>query len=620
MSELAAPPRRLLLALGIVTGVGVAAVIVGSDLAGEGYALWPLSANAAGVLQRASRAALVATVGVWTITWLPWRWALTRERSRAALAWIWALVPCVLAWAWWGYRFNRYTAAPQWKHVVERWGIELPEAMVHGPTLGRNLAATVLALVAALALFVVWRRLLPSSRRDLPGLRGARLLLALWLLIGLVGAVLPAQQLRPRASGPDIVLISLDAVRADYLGAYGHPDGLTPSLDAFATESERFTRAYSQEPWTLTSHMSMLSGLYPDVHGLDFGRSLPPEIWTVAERLRDAGYRTAATVYDCFLLSPRFGYAAGFDEYEESGVPAAQRCIEAAEWLLARDRPSFLFLHLYDPHSDTSALPYAASDADLARFAPRARELFLDWAGPDGASEALRRVNESELQLTPEQRDAIPALYAAGLYETDRAVGDFLRRLKEGRRFDDALIIVTSDHGEALGERGHFMHEELMEATLRVPLLIHWPGGARAAATRDSLVELVDIAPTLLETAGLHSESISQGRSLVSPDGPRRNFAFHRSGPDYAITTSDRWRLHYRFEGGVDALALRRVDGSGADGIDLLGSEWDRAAAWFDIITRLHEANATLASSLRGATVSMSEADLELLRSLGYID
>jgi arylsulfatase A-like enzyme len=367
------------------------------------------------------------------------------------------------------------------------------------------------------------------------------------LVLGSVGliAARPAEFGRPLAKGPDIILISLDATRADRLGA-DVTRGVTPNLDAFAARCEVFERAYTQEPWTLTSHMSMLTGLYPDAHGLDFGRALPARVWTLAERLREAGYRTAASVRDCFLLSPRFGYAAGFDRYQEDARDAQSRCRAAADWLLARDRPSFLFLHLYDPHSDSGALPYDAPSNWLPQQTPR-RE-FVEWAGGRGASEALRQVNEGQLALPESLALWIPRLYDAGLRATDAALGEFFQRLEAADRLRSAWVIVLADHGEALGERGHWMHEELMQATLHIPLLVHRPQDLRAGERRPELAETVDLMPTLLEAAGLPREAISQGESLSAPF--ERRFASHRSGPRYAITTFDDWRLEYEFGDG----------------------------------------------------------------------
>jgi arylsulfatase A-like enzyme len=321
------------------------------------------------------------------------------------------------------------------------------------------------------------------------------------------------------------------------------------------------------------------------------------------------------------LLSPRFGYATGFDSYDESNARAGERCRAAAKWLLRSERPGFLFVHLYDPHSDTGTLPYEAGREAIERLAPDARSAFATWTGRDGASESLRKVNEEGLELGEALRVQLRALYAAGVWETDHALAELFGRLRDAGRLDDALVILTADHGEALGEQQHFMHERLMEATLHIPLIVHWPGGARAGERRKPLAELVDLAPTILDVAGLPAEAIAQGHRLDSPAAAARRFAFHRSGLEHAISTADGWRLVYRRDPDIYGTSLRRIDGSGGDGPDVLADSLQFVDRWAAAIEERHRANDILAARFRdGSSVSMSQLDEELLRSLGYID
>ncbi|HEX9640001.1 MAG TPA: sulfatase [Candidatus Krumholzibacteria bacterium] len=617
---LAAVPWRLFARLAVVTAWVGAAWRASHGLRGQGYRLWPPSPNTWALIHDATLYAVLGAILLWIALALPWKSALASERPRARLARAWASLPALVLWVAWGYRFNRFEMAGGGKRRVELFGRSVPEALTDPATMGGNLLATALAVFAAVIVYRILRRILPETRQD-SALRAPGWLVIAVLIPILFVAAMPPPLIRPRAAGPDIILISLDATRADHFGAYGHGGGLTPVSDGFAESAELFENAYAPEPWTLTSHMTMLTGLYPDAHGLDFGRALPPSIWTVAERLRDAGYRTHATVYDCFLLSPRFGYAAGFDSYHESDAPASERCAAAAEWLLDSERPGFLFVHLYDPHSDTGKLPYEAGSEALERLAPAARAAFAAWTGGDGASESLRKVNEQGLEMSEALRAQLRALYAAGLWETDHALAELFGRLRAARRLDDALVILTADHGEALGEQQHFMHERLMNATLHIPLMVHWPGGQNAGERREPLAELVDLAPTILGVAGLPPEEIAQGHRLDRPTASARPFAFHRSGPEHAISTAGGWRLVYRRDPEIYGTSLRRIDGSGGDGPDVLADSLQFVERWVRAIEEKHRANEILAARFRdGSSVSMSELDEELLRSLGYID
>jgi arylsulfatase A-like enzyme len=550
--------------------------------------------------------------------------AIRTARPARTLAWTWAALAASSLWGWQGYVYNRHGIAVLWRESVPWGSWHLPRALLDGGAWVHNGGLTLGAAALAVALAWILGRALPRLRppRAPRWLPVAALVLA---AITIPVALRPALWGRPAPAGPDVILISLDAVRADRLGCYGYPGGVTPSLDAWAQRAVRYTRAYCQEPWTLTSHMSMLSGLYPDAHGLadahglDLGRSLAPAIWTVPEVLREAGYRTWASVYDCHWLGPRFGYADGFDHYAVTDQTAADRAEAAADWLLSRKRPGFMFLHFYDPHSDTGALPYGSSEAYQERFAPDAARAFQSWKGGEGASEILRQVNEEGRPLTDEQRRQLARLYDAGLAETDAAVGIFLDRLEAAGRLDSAVVVIVADHGEALGERGHFMHEKLMEATLHVPLLVHWPGGTGAGSVVDRLTETVDLAPTLLGAAHVPARGVMQGHDLR--EGFSRQVAYHRSGPDYAVTSDDGWRLLYRWiDGAPEFEALRRVGEDPGDGPDVLADHPEVVDRLLDPVIDHHEANALIARQRQGARVGLTEGDRELLRSLGYID
>lgn len=264
-------------------------------------------------------------------------------------------------------------------------------------------------------------------------------------------------------------------------------------------------------------------------------------------------------------------------------------------------------------------LPYESSDAARARFAPGAERGFDAWTPPEGASDALRQVNEGTLAMPDSLRHATAALYDAGIHDTDAALGHFFDALDAAGRLEDALVLVIADHGEALGERGLFLHGEIMEATLRVPLILKLPRDIRAGTRVDRMVETVDVAPTLLAATGRAPVDPIQGRSLL--DDTERAVVSHRRGKLWAITTNDGWRLEYeRNDEEIVPKALRRVVDVGTEGPNVLPDSLQVFDRWIDPIQALHRRSRAIAHPHNSATVTPSEADLELLRALGYIE
>ncbi len=592
--------------------VGVCAWIGGHDILAQRYSLWPLSVNAALRLQDLGRLALVAVAAFALCVQLPLRaWGAHPPRW-PFLAWLWSVGGVLPAWAYLGLQFNRYRIPELWRETTSVGPASLPLALTSPRVWGVNLGLSLGALILVWALARGWKLVLPrlACYRAPRWWRGLALVGALALV---VLSVAPLDRLRPLPSGGDVILISLDAFRADRLEAYGGPPELAPNLNRFAEDATVFDRAYCQEPWTLTSHMSMLTSLYPDVHGLDFGRALPPEVWTLPELFREAGWRTYGSVYDCLFLEPRFGYGQGFDSYQVNRWRAGTRSRAMADRLLDHG-PAFVFLHFYDPHSDRGPIPYLSESKWRQRFAPGAASAFEGWAGPGGASETLYLVSQGKWKLDAAQGQALRELYDAGIAETDAAVGSFLDALRAAGRYDEALIVVVADHGEALGEMGrerpHYMHEELLEVTLHIPLMIKYPAswsGVRKARSAE-LAETVDLLPTLCSVMGVAPADPVQGHPLPDGGPTPREFSFARSGEDYAITSQEGVRLHYRWSesGGVDFLDPQ--EGS--------AELRDRAV---EAIARLHRANQILAQRLRGEAVGLTAADEELLRSLGYV-
>jgi len=295
--------------------------------------------------------------------------------------------------------------------------------------------------------------------------------------------------------GANVLLVTIDTLRADRVGAYGSQANLTPTLDRLAAEGLRFDRVYAHVPLTLPSHASLVTGRYPSRHGVhDNGTFTLGDVPTLATALKAAGYRTGAFV-GAFVLDARFGLNRGFDVYDDrmagnsADLEVVQRTAEqvlepAYQWIGGEQRssidqqrraishqPFFAWVHLYDPHE-----PYSPPEPYRSRYA----------ADP----------------------------YAGEIAYADAALGSFLDRLRASGSLSNALVVVVADHGESLGEHGERTHGLFAyDATLRVPLVIWAPPHIRPAVVSPT-ARLVDVAPTILDLVGAAALADVDGRTL----------------------------------------------------------------------------------------------------------
>ncbi|HZL99890.1 MAG TPA: sulfatase [Planctomycetota bacterium] len=362
--------------------------------------------------------------------------------------------------------------------------------------------------------------------------RLARLFVILLLLAGAVWAVVE----RPWADPPrTVVLISIDTLRPERLGAYGNAPDVSPRIDALAREGVVFDQALALSPWTLPSHMTLLTGLDPVAHGVKrAGFVLSSRVTTLAESLRAAGFRTAAFT-DGGFVHHEFGFGQGFEVYRDAVNPVgmvngfARLLPEALEWMHStRHEDSFVFLHTFDVHT-----PYQHGDAEV-------QAVFRGKPAPPGDDDYLLR-RFGFLYLQRQQRVAeyqrmseLLRDYDAGVHEADRGVGQVLDLLAETGRLENALIIVVSDHGESFGDHGVLVGHglALTDDELRVPLVIRFPGREGAGRRIGTLVDLCDVAPTVLESMGLPAPPEMQGESLLGllrQRARRRNWSFGMS-------------------------------------------------------------------------------------------
>lgn len=306
---------------------------------------------------------------------------------------------------------------------------------------------------------------------------------------------------------PNVILVVLDTTRADHLSAYGYPRDTTPRLASFAADAIRFERAYSTSSWTVAAHASLFTGLLPATHqATQENIALDEELETLAELLAEAGYETVAFSNNSWI-SGFTRLTQGFERVEpewkgpreETSEPEQHPTnLAVLEWLASRDasRPFFLFINYIEPH-----WPYTPPPVYRERFAT------------DVPPNARRRARFTAIKWYLQGRKLPPAvlrarvdLYDAEIAHLDATLGALLDALDRYRVLDEALVVVTSDHGENLGERGHQGHSfTLYDSTLRVPLLIRPPGGVPGGQVRHEPVQLTDVFATILAAAGVGS-------------------------------------------------------------------------------------------------------------------
>jgi arylsulfatase A-like enzyme len=332
------------------------------------------------------------------------------------------------------------------------------------------------------------------------------------LLALLAGACAYIEDDRPTG----FILISIDTLRADRLGAYGYEKDTSPFFDEFAARGTLFEHAIVQLPGTLPSHMSIFTGLYPGEHGVYPPDSvLAAEIPTLPEVFRAAGYRTAGFTEGGYVAG-HYGFERGFDTFRavNTGKPgAAGRTFDLVrDWIdtLEPKDKFFLFVHTYEVHDPYLPMEGFGEDA---------------WPGdppdtwePTGAN--LTAASLGKLPVTPETVQYFSALYDAGIRYTDEVLRDFMAHVWARDLAPDTTVVITSDHGEEFFEHGSFVHRQVYNETLHVPLLVRRLGERRGSRVAQ-LVESVDIAPTLLELAGLEGSMEPSGASLVPLLGGR---------------------------------------------------------------------------------------------------
>ncbi|MCP5057789.1 MAG: sulfatase-like hydrolase/transferase [bacterium] len=433
------------------------------------------------------------------------------------------------------------------------------------------------------------------------------------------------------SSGPPaLLLISLDTTRSDHLSAYGYPRPTSPALETLAERGVRFTSAYSASASTGPSHATLFTSLHPARHGvLKNGLSLADGRETLAERLKGEGFQTAAVV-SSFVLNAKFGLAQGFDHYDDAFAPE-EATATLAEWeghavpgsfdrrgdhttehalrWLREERdptlPFFLFVHYFDPH-----LPYTPPEPFDSRFVEK-------------------------LPASAGQLEKVVARYDGELAFVDNAVGTLLRGLEDLGLDDATLVIVTGDHGEGLmkhGMLGHAVH--LYEESVRVPLLMRWPGRLPRGHSVSGPVAAIDIAPTALELLGIEPPRGLEGESLAlaargeADLDPERPIYLHRRTYDSAWV-ADMGRLYVNgSQSGIRQGRWKYIEGDLLKTRELFDLEADRGEQRNLASSRPEKAR-ELASRLEERRrqhdadpneAPLSPEDREALEALGYVE
>lgn len=403
-------------------------------------------------------------------------------------------------------------------------------------------------LLASLGLAFVAGRLLHKMCREPTSLSPpSRRRVAIAMVLFLVGVMARDSYAYVRKGAshdrPNVILISIDTLRADHLSCYGYSRQTSPNIERLASDAVLFDTAIAQAPWTLPSHMSIFTALYASHHGVSTrGDRLARRFTTLTEILKNAGYRNAAFTGGAYV-SESYGYQ-GFDLFRSRRESVAETFSKALSWLKANaDKgPFFLFLHTYEVH-----VPYDPP-SEYDRFSDRYYDGIVDVEGHMG-----KYYKDIRSEMTDEDLDYVIGKYDGEILFVDTVMGRLLDEIEARGLIESTIIVFTSDHGENFHHPGAPIgHHSFYEPVVRIPLLIRAPGLPRGVVVEQQ-VESIDIMPTILELVGLPAIP-SDGVSLVDlirTGNYDQGFAFseqtrEREGlPDYydQMVRNETWKL-----------------------------------------------------------------------------
>ncbi len=450
------------------------------------------------------------------------------------------------------------------------------------------------------------------------------------------------------AARPHVIFIMVDTLRADRLGCYGYRRDNSPTMDLIAKEGVLFERTIAASPWTQPSIASLFASVYPGVHGvigyreayegvLDDTKAVTvfaDSFQTLAESFQNAGYATAAIVANPFLVDP-FGFSQGFDHYDDTfadNLISGKVVNKAAlKWLSQRDqtKPFFLYLHYMDAHGPYDAPPEFLDPLvnDLERegvtesLSPEAvKKLNYLWKPPTGPTDLSRHDKLSHF------REYWSARYESGIREVDTHLGRLRTGLVEMGLWNNAYVILTADHGEALYENGYWDHGFSAHHTdLHVPLILRWPAGLQAGQRIQALTRLIDVAPTLIDQLHLSPMVNVQGTSLVpiiqdkvQDETPTVAYAEGvKMGPEQRAVYTGDWKLLLTVDTGV--VELYNIDRDPLEQNDLAAKHPKLTSELQTILTEQHERNKKLSQGVETQRATLTDEQIKRLRALGYL-
>ncbi|MGD8331199.1 MAG: sulfatase-like hydrolase/transferase [Acidobacteriota bacterium] len=457
-----------------------------------------------------------------------------------------------------------------------------------------------------------------------------------WRGLGVTGSTPPEDSLapatfaRPPASGalghPDIFLIIIDAARADrFLGDIGAE--LAPNIQALAADGTQFTHVWAPSSWTGQSIPALWSGITPDTAGIEhWGSRLPPQVTTFPELVLDAGYHTMLfSQHNIYRARPmlRNGFEV-FREVESSDITQRVIVPSIAE-VIDDERPTLGVFHLLPPHDPyLPPEPFLGSRSSWYHGEPIDARLLNQFDD---------RFPSEDVELRDEVRRAAIAMYEENIEFADSLVGRLVKGLRDEGRYEDALVIVLADHGEAFYEHERFLHtSQVYEEFVRIPLVIKWPRSLTGFVPQvDAPVSLLDVTATIIDGLGIDDERADyQGRSLLGlargEPAPRRMLYTYTSGetdpekdpkPKYALLWND---LKLLYDGRRDTAALYRLSDDPGEHTDISLQE-SFYSAWLLQTLRLARAhNSGYLLQIGGARAEdLDEETVRRLRALGYL-
>ena len=449
-------------------------------------------------------------------------------------------------------------------------------------------------------------------------------------------------------SRPNIIMILVDALRANRLGCYGHDRNTSPTVDNIASDGIIFEHVISQAPWTQPAVASLFSSRYPSVHKvinislvekMEKGKVPKMAVFnkaftTFVESLDAVGYDTAGFTANPFM-SESYGFERGFDHYADMSAREGkeqrgnQLNDEVVEWLKKRDsqNPFFIYIHYMDVHG-----PYYARDEYIEPFMRQVRQIEnkqrLSKGEVSRLGYLLKRsaapIVEKHGDLTG-YREFWSAFYDAGVREQDHHIANLKKRIEDIGLWNDAYVIFTSDHGEELFEKGFCDHgNSLYDTELHVPLILRWDGVLAKGKRIDRTVSLVDFMPTVIEQLKLDDVEGLQGTSfmddIITNSSQPEVMVFSEAvkyRPNIYSVHLDDWKLIMNFH--RKTIELYNISKDPSEMVELSKQYPDKKKELVAIIQSQIETNAKLSEKIKRENIPINQEQYERLKSLGYV-